>query len=123
MAKRILSPPGHEARDLGFRYAAIAAGLMALALGSVAGAAWLMFPHAATDQYVSEPLPKFAGPLLQSSPRADMDAFRAQQAKELNGLYWIDQPAGVVHLPIADAMRKVAEDGIADWPAAKAGAR
>ncbi len=78
-----------------------------------------MFPNTTTDQYVAEPLPRFAAPQLQSSPRADMERFEAQQQKQLNGVYWIDQGHGVVHLPIADAMRKVAEEGIPDWPGPK----
>jgi hypothetical protein len=72
-----------------------------------------------TDQYVARPLPNFAQPQLQASPRADMDRFRSQQLGALNGVYWLDRAHGVVHLPIADAMRKVAEEGIADWPAPK----
>jgi hypothetical protein len=82
------------------------------------GALW-MYPGTMTDQYVARPLPNFAQPQLQASPRADMDRFRSQQLGALNGVYWLDRAHGVVHVPIADAMRKVAEEGIADWPAPK----
>ena len=117
MAERVLSPARREARDVRLKPMLIAAVGMAIALGVVLGSAFLIFPHTMTDQYVAGPIPNFAPPRLQSSPRADMDAFRAQQMHDLNTVYWIDRQGGAVHLPIEEAMRKVAEEGIADWPA------
>ena len=34
-----------------------------------------------------------------------------------NGTGWIDKAHGIVHIPIADAMRQVAQEGIPGWPA------
>ena len=123
MAERVISPARHESRDVRVGPMLIAAGGMAIALAIVVGAAFWIFPHTMTDQYVAAPIPNFAQPRLQSSPRSDMDAFRAQQMHDLNTVYWIDRQAGVVHLPIAEAMRKVAEEGIPDWPAPRQAAR
>lgn len=90
--------------------------LLALALGIVLLSALWLFPHSLTDQYVVTPLPEFAPPRLQPSPRADMARFRQQQLEALTGTYWIDRDKGVVHLPIDVAMARVAAEGIPDWP-------
>ena len=58
----------------------------------------------------------YPGPQLQTSAVRDMNRFRAQQLQQLNGAYWLDKAHGIVHLPIEDAMRLVAKEGIADWP-------
>lgn len=65
---------------------------------------------------VGMPVPNFPAPALQSSPRADMAAFLQAELTRLNGTGWVDRAHGIVHIPIADAMRRVAEDGIAGWP-------
>ncbi len=116
---QILDPARNERRDVRFRYIAAGAAWMALALAVVLLAAWWLFPNTMTDQYVATPLPPFAEPQLQPSPRLDMAQFRAQQMQQLTDAYWLDRAKGVVHLPIADAMRKVAAEGIPDWPAPK----
>ena len=116
MSERILPPARNEVRDVGFRHVLAGAGGLALALAIVLLSAWWLYPETMTDQYVTQPLPRFADPQLQSSPRLDMDNFRAQQLEQLNGVYWLDPEHRIVHLPIQDAMRKVAQEGIADWP-------
>jgi hypothetical protein len=35
----------------------------------------------------------------------------------LNSAGWVDKPHGIAHIPIEDAMREVAAQGIAGWPA------
>lgn len=117
MPERVLPPARHEAEDIRFGPMALAAGLLALAVAGLAGAAFWMFPHSARDRVIAQPVPRFAEPRLQPSPRADMDAFRAEQARQLDGAYWLYRERGVVHLPIAEAMRRVAAEGIPDWPA------
>ena len=105
------------------KYVAAGAAWFALAVAlALLGALW-MFPHTLTDEYVSRPMPPFAAPQLQASPRQDMAQFHAQQMQALHGVYWLDRSRGTVHLPIEEAMRKVAEQGIPDWPTAKARTR
>jgi hypothetical protein len=116
---QILSPARHERRDVRFIYIAAGGAWVALVLAIVLLSAWWMFPGTMTDQYVERPLPGFAAPQLQSSPRAEMAQFKQQKLQALNGAYWLDRTHGVVHLPIADAMRKVAQEGIPDWPTPK----
>lgn len=123
MSERILSAARSELRDVRFRYVLAGASFVALALAIVLlGALWL-FPDTMTDQFVAQPLPRFAEPQLQSSPRFDMDKFRAEQLQQLNGVYWLDRERGIVHLPIDYAMRKVVAEGIPNWPAPKQAGR
>ena len=48
------------------------------------------------------------GPLLQTNPQADLHEFRATEEKRLHSYYWIDRSKGLVHIPIEQAMRKLA---------------
>src|SRR5215472_11453818 len=70
-----------------------------------------VFPRAASDvdRAVTVELPE---PRLQTDPSADLTNFRAQEEERLNGYYWIDKKKGIVHIPIGEAMKIVAEEGI-----------
>ena len=48
-------------------------------------------------------------PRLQRFPREDIMRFRTGEEALLQNYGWIDQKAGVVHIPIQDAMRLVLE--------------
>lgn len=58
-------------------------------------------------------------PRLQTDPAADLARFRAEQDKRLNTYYWIDKEKGIVHIPIAQAVKKLAATGIPGFPKAK----
>jgi hypothetical protein len=47
-----------------------------------------------------------------------MQAYREAAARHLTGYGWIDKDKGIVHIPIDEAMRRIAERGIPDWPKA-----
>ena len=53
-----------------------------------------------------------AAPRLQQFPRNDIYEFRLKEEAELHGYGWIDKNAGVVRIPIEDAMRRVLEQGL-----------
>ncbi|MBP2302435.1 hypothetical protein [Azospirillum picis] len=91
---------------------ALAAGL----LGLVVVALLLIFPDATGKEHkaLSVPMPE---PALQVDPPADFQRYKAQAMDRLAGFGWIDRGRGIVHVPIADAMRRIAERGIPDWPA------
>ena len=76
---------------------------------------WL-FPEAAIDRTMRLPLPHYPDPQLQPNPREDMAKFYAEEMRWLNGSGWIDKAHGIAHIPIADAMRLVAQEGIPGWP-------
>jgi len=58
-------------------------------------------------------------PRLQTNPSADLMQFRADEEKRLNSYYWIDKNKGIVHIPIEQAMKEVAEEGIDGFPRGK----
>lgn len=59
------------------------------------------------------------GPRLQTHAEADLRRFRAEQDSRLNGYYWIDKQKGIAHIPIEEAMKKLAQTGISGFPKAQ----
>lgn len=56
-------------------------------------------------------------PRLQQTPREDLRAFRAGEDELLNRYEWVDRQAGVVRIPIAEAMKLTVQRGLAARPA------
>lgn len=76
------------------------------------------FPRAVSDvgrRLAVEP----PQPRLQTDPAEDLARFRADEEKRLNTYYWIDKEKGIVHIPIAQAMKEIAAKGIPGFPKAK----
>jgi hypothetical protein len=59
----------------------------------------------------SQRLPAGA-PALNVNLSAELKRTRAEQRAFLDSLQWIDQPAGIARIPIAEAMAIVAKDGL-----------
>ena len=117
MPEKLLAPARHETSDVGptfiwFGVPVLLATVLALAFLVL----WL-FPEAMNDQSKRLTLPQFPNPQLQPSPRETMARFYAEEMQRLNGTGWIDKAKGTVHIPIGNAMRKIAEEGIPGWPA------
>lgn len=75
----------------------------------------MAYPRAVSD--VSRRLTVEAPPPdLQTNPAQDLANFEAEQTRALNGYYWIEKQKGVVHIPIEEAMKKLARDGIDGFP-------
>jgi len=113
---RGLVPAHHETSDVTLR---LATGLLALAgilLLLLLGLAWLMFPREVKDQRFAQPFPEWPGPRLQVDPAADMKQFHTEEMRRLNIAGWRDRTANTVHIPIDQAMRAVAAEGIPGWP-------
>ena len=51
-------------------------------------------------------------PKLQVNPVVDLNAFRAREEAELNSYGWVNQTAGIVHVPIERAMELVLQKGL-----------
>lgn len=106
----------HERSDVAVpSFLALLAAFGALAVFAVLLILWL-FPASLADKTMPRHPPDFPLPRLQANDRNDMSAFFLAEMAYLNGTGWVDRARGTVHIPIADAMRKVARDGIADWP-------
>lgn len=117
MPERALPPARRNPDDIGIRFML---GLFALIGGSLLaliGVAYLMFPKEVKDHRFAQPFPTFPPPRLQPSPPADMRKFYAEEMRRLNSAGWQDRAAGKVHIPIAQAMRAVAAEGLPGWPA------
>jgi hypothetical protein len=59
-----------------------------------------------------EPTKLFPEPQLQKTPIPDLKAIRAEEDKLLSGYAWVDQPKGVVRIPVDRAIEVLAERGL-----------
>ncbi len=57
-------------------------------------------------------------PRLQEMPFKDISELRADERQLLDNPGWVDEPAGIARIPIAQAMKIVAEKGLPRWAAA-----
>jgi hypothetical protein len=60
------------------------------------------------------------GPLLQVAPHVDLQTYCEDQEQQVNTYGWIDQPGGVVRLPVDRAMDLLLERGLPTRPASEA---
>jgi len=56
-------------------------------------------------------------PRLQTLPAQDLGAVRAEEDRTLTSYGWVNESAGTVHIPIEEAMRRLAERGETPLPA------
>jgi hypothetical protein len=59
---------------------------------------------------------RFPEPRLEVNERTEIGDFRQQEADRLNSYGWVDQKAGVVHIPIDRAMQLIAKQGLPVLP-------
>jgi hypothetical protein len=59
---------------------------------------------------------KFPLPRLEENDRLEIKDFRMQEEQTLNSYGWVDQPNGVVRIPIDRAMQLLAERGLPTRP-------
>jgi hypothetical protein len=55
-------------------------------------------------------------PLLQVSPREDLDVLRQREHELLTTAAWVDKDRKIARIPIDRAMRVVVEQGLPKWP-------
>ncbi len=63
---------------------------------------------------------QFPEPRLEDDERTEINDFRYQQDETLSSYGWVDQNAGVVHIPIDRAMQLIAQRGLPTTPLAAA---
>ena len=56
--------------------------------------------------------PAVAGPALQPSPDHDIAKYREEKRRLLGEYRWLDKKAGIVRMPINEAMRRLADGGV-----------
>jgi hypothetical protein len=119
MAESDLPPARYEPADISVpSLAAGFAAVLVTLLLSMLLAMWL-YPDVVVDRRLGAALPHYPEPRLQADSTKDLQDFVAAETKRLNSAGWVDQAQGVAHIPIDDAMRIVARQGIPDWPAPK----
>ena len=74
--------------------------------------AQLAYPLAAGQQDRVPPEPR-----LQTNPRADLREMRESEDKRLDSYGWVDRNAGIVHIPIDDAIKLTLQRGLPSRPA------
>lgn len=90
---------------------------------------WGLFRFYASYEAAQQPMPTYplaaargAGsrlppmPRLQGKPANDITEFRAEEARLLGGYSWVDEEAGIVRIPIEEAMRQVIARGLPSRP-------
>lgn len=89
-----------------------------LSAGLVYGTFWFFEGRTRTADEAAQLFPLAAGrqaeppaPRLQTQPFKDVYLLKDQQSRSLHSYGWVDQPTGVVHIPIDEAMRLVVERG------------
>lgn len=112
----------HEESDVDIRGVFRFAGWLAVVIAVAFVAVWMTFGY--FDQRESEigsarDFPLAAGrtvtppaPRLQTEPRQELSDLRQREDALLNGYHWVDRDAGVVRIPIAEAMRLTVERGL-----------
>jgi hypothetical protein len=91
---------------------------MVISAGIVYGTFWLFEGMTQTAGRESQQFPLAAGqvrepegPRLQTQPFKDVYLLRQGENTKLSSYGWVDQSTGVVHIPVDDAMRIMAERG------------
>jgi hypothetical protein len=116
----------HEESDVNVRaILASGAGLVVVAV-AIHFAIWLMFQYLSAREAtrVTPEYPLAAGqdrlppePRLQTNPRDDLKALRDHEDQILQNYGWIDRPAGLVRVPIDQAMKIALKRGMPVRPA------
>lgn len=111
-------PPGPELRDANIRL------VVSIGVGILLAVLLCMWIAAALFRAEEAKLPKTTGspftqegklppaPRLQVTPARDLITFKERQLKQVNTYGWIDQQAGIAHVPIDKAIDMVLEKGL-----------
>ena len=116
MPEKQIATARHETSDVGASVIWIGVPVLTVCVVAMAFLVLWLFPQSMISQSKWLTLPQFPKPQLQPSPRENMARFYAKEMQRLNSTGWVDKANGTVHIPIADAMRKIAQAGIPGWP-------
>jgi hypothetical protein len=116
MPEPILPPARYEPTDVPVRTALVAAPAILIGLLASVLLVWWIYPESTIDRRLPTAPPAYPAPRLQTDPAADMQAFLTAELARLNSGGWDDKDKGAGHIPIDDAMRRIAASGIPDWP-------
>jgi hypothetical protein len=111
---------GYEPRDLNLRVVGtFLAAMIVTVLVVLALMVWVFDVFSLRDARMETPPSPLARgrqippePRLQVNGPADLRAMRAQEDAQLDSYGWVDRKAETVHIPIAQAMKLLAERGL-----------
>lgn len=69
-------------------------------------------PPATTSSQAEKQAEESARPELQQNPEAELESQKRRMRQRLNSSGWVDQQAGIVHIPIDRAMDLLVERGL-----------
>ena len=114
---------GYERRDAHVAALLKFAFWMAVTMAVVmVGMKWTFDYFSRTQPLGAPASPLFAGrelppsPRLQAQPRLDLKDYCAAQEQGVNSYGWVDQPSGIVHIPVNRAMDLILAQGLAARP-------
>lgn len=73
--------------------------------------------YQSTNERIKQEFPE---PRLEDNERTELNDFRYGEEERLNSSGWVDQSAGVAHIPITHAMELIAQRGLPTIPQAGA---
>ena len=76
----------------------------------------LVVPEANPRQVLPETIDRFPQPRLERNERLEINDFRLEEEQTLYSYGWVDQPAGIVRIPIERAMELIAQRGLSTTP-------
>jgi hypothetical protein len=112
----------HETTDVNFRAILAFGGGMIIVGAGISFLVWLLFGYFASREAqrvpAEYPLAISQGervppePRLQTAPREDLRDLRASEDAVLDNYGWVDKKAGIVRIPIDEAIRLTLERGL-----------
>jgi hypothetical protein len=117
---RIDPQPGYELSDLRPGYIALfGIALTAVIVAAAVIASLLIHFKAAEHSRQETPVPRLAqereatpGPRLQVDAHSELHQMRAAEDAALNNYGWVDKNAGIVRIPVDQAMEVLAKKGL-----------
>jgi len=73
-------------------------------------------PSVDTSKATPEDASKFPLPRLETNERGQLYQLRMKEEETLNSYGWVDQQAGIAHIPIGRAMEIIAQRGLPSTP-------
>ena len=71
-----------------------------------------------TREVQAQKIQSFPEPRLEEDERTELDGFRYGEEQELNSYGWVNEKAGVTHIPIEQAMQLILQRGLPTTPQA-----
>lgn len=72
----------------------------------------MVIPEEETRTVAKGQIQQFPEPRLEEDERTELNDFRYKEEEHLNSYGWVDQSAGIVHIPITRAMDLIAQRGL-----------